>query len=152
MKCGPGPVGRWLVVVTPVLADWAAGPLPKLCSVEVTVKLKSSFTVTYVPSVFCMWTSYAEPPESVSARTMVGPGSAAVAAGVALCRSAPVKRVSLGPCVRVAGSPGVLVDELLDNTVLEVGDVPEEAADAMPADPSPAPAMTAPLINRLRRR
>ena len=28
-------------MVTPVLADWAAGPLPKLCSVEVTVKLEA---------------------------------------------------------------------------------------------------------------
>jgi hypothetical protein len=136
------------LVGTPVLADWAAGPLPKPCSVEVTVKLESSFTVAYVPSVFCMWTSYAEPPESVSARMIVAPDSAAVAAVVALCRSAPVKRVSSGPCVRVAGSLGALVDALLDDTVLELDDVPEEAADAIPADPSPAPAMTAPLIIR----
>lgn len=143
MEDGAAPLGAWL----------PAGPPPNPDSVVMTPKLELSSTVTYVPSDFFMCTSYGEAPdELVSALTTVAPGTAAVAAAVAVWRSVPVSSVSLGPWVRVAGSAaepvgGVPCEPAVGAVVLadpDAGVVVElVAADAIPAAPRLAPVTSA---------
>src|SRR5437763_14449148 len=88
-----------------------------------------------------MWTSKgATPDESDSARTTVELGTAAFAAATAFCTSVPVRSVSPGPWLIVAGAPGAPaggVDWFADPDEPRVDEL--VAAVAIP----PAPMLTA---------
>src|SRR4051812_31118067 len=126
------------------------GPLPKPCSVLVTVNDASTFTVTDEPSASLRCASYGEPSLSVSTRITVAPGYLASAAAVTFCAVVPVRSVSPGPGVMAAGSPaggcaGAVAadDELeLDGVVVEL-----VAAPASDAAPRPTPAASAPVTS-----
>src|SRR6516225_10180625 len=88
---------------------------------------------------------------------IVAPGTAASAAASAFWSWVPVRRVSSGPCVMVAGFVGApLGGAPLEFPAGAVDPEPElepellVAAEAIPAAPTPAPVTRAPVTRMLR--
>src|SRR5689334_5109368 len=116
----------------------------------VTLKLASSFTVASDPSDLVTCTSYVAPSASVSARSIVAPGTAACAAAVALLRSSPVSGVSVIPLATCG--PWLASGAVDGSEAAAVDDVELVCAWAVPSTDAPTapPAMAAPTSALLK--